>query len=165
MSRPSNRIPLRHLTTYGRSRAVRLADYDYAGDADIHLTICAEDKTQPTEPAIARIICESVEFCSKKLRYRLYGYTLMPDHLHVLCSPADSKVPLQNWLRDFKSFTTSQHMKRCGTALWQRSANDHICRTAETAEVVLAYIVNNPVRAGLVERWRDWPWTKVFIEM
>ncbi len=30
---------------------------------------------------------------------------------------------------------------------------------------LLIYIVDNPVRPGLVERWQDWPWTKVFIEI
>jgi len=165
MPQSRRNTPLRDLTTYGRSRAVRLADHDYAGDADIHLTIHAEEGTQPTESATAEMICDSIEFCSSKLRYRLYGYALMPDHLHVLLSPAESTVPLRDWLRDFKSFTTNQHLKRLGMPLWQRSASDHVCRTAETAEVVLAYIVDNPVRAGLVERWQDWPWTKVFIEI
>jgi REP element-mobilizing transposase RayT len=151
---PSRRnTPLRDLTTYRRSRAVRLAAYDYAGDADIHMTIHAEEGTRPTESPIAKTICDSVKFCSNKLRYRLYGYTLVPDHLHVLFTPAESKVPLKDWLQDFQSFTTNRHMGRCGGPLWQRSANDHVCRTAETAEAVLAYIVNNPVRAGLVARW------------
>ena len=49
--------------------------------------------------------------------------------------------------------------------MWQESGCDHVCRTEETAEKVLTYIVNNPVRAGLVERWEDWLWTRVFIKL
>lgn len=159
------RIPLRELRTIGESRAPRLPDCDYAGDADIHLTICAASGTPFTDHVTAKMVGNSVEFCSRKLGYRLYGYCLMPDHLHVLLSPGDSGVPLSNWLRDFKSFTTNQNRRRRGSTLWQRSGYDHVCRSAERAETVVAYIVDNPVRAGLVQRWQDWPWTKVFIDL
>ncbi len=162
---PRTRTPLHDLTTYGASRAVRLPDYDYAGDADIHLTIHADAGAPFSDAQTARTVCDSIEFCSRKLNYRLYGYCLMPNHVHILFSPGQSGVPLKSWLRDFKSFTTNQHMKRAGLHLWQRSGNDHVCRTGETAEAVLTYIVNNPVRAGLVDRWQVWPWTRIFIEI
>ncbi len=159
-------IPLRDLRTYGYGRAVRLPDFDYAGDAVIHMTICA-DRGRPFEhAALARMTCGSAEKSCELRSYKLFGYTLMPDHLHVLLSPADSGQPIADWLQSFKGYTTSQFMKRGGKPpLWQPSGNDHVCRTAETAERVLGYIVNNPVRAGLVECWQDWPWTKVFIEL
>ncbi len=160
------KTPLRDLATYADSRAVRLDECDYSADVDIHVTLCA-DRGRPFEHAdIARLACENVEYYCEKLGYRLYGYCAMPDHLHVLLSPAASGVPLSRWLREFKSFTTNKHQKMTGNArLWQRSANDHVCRQGETAETVLRYIVENPVRAGLVEQWQDWPWTKVFIKL
>jgi len=90
----------------------------------------------------------------------------MPDHLHVLLSPARSALAVSQWLRRFKSYTTNEFVGAGGDApLWQRLAHDHVCRDDETAEKVLTYIVNNPVRAELVRCWRDWPWTKVFIEI
>ncbi len=90
----------------------------------------------------------------------------MPDHLHVLLSPTASDKPIQLWLREFKSFTTNRFQKLVGQrVLWQRSAYDHVCRDGETAENVLAYVVNNPIRNELTERWQDWPWTKVFIQI
>ncbi len=157
---------MRDLTTYERSRAVRLPDSDYACDADIHLTICADRGEPFRAKALAEAVCNSVGRCSELCGYRLYGFTLMPDHLHVLLSPRASGIAVGAWLRRFKSFTTNEHVKLGGDApLWQQSGHDHVCRTAETAEGVLAYIVNNPVRAGLVECWQDWPWTRVFIEM
>ena len=158
--------PRRDLPTYGRSRAVRLPDCDYAGDIDIHVTICADRDEPFTDRTLAAMVCENVEFYCRKLHYRLYGYTLMPDHLHVLLSPAESGKPFSYWLDVFKSYTTHRFMQLGHrSTLWQPSAHDHICRTGETAESVLAYIANNPVRAGLVECWHDYPWTKVFIEI
>ena len=166
MPRPKQKTPLRDLATYGRTHAVRLPDFDYAGDADIHLTLCAYEGAPFRDESLAAFVCHNVEFYCKRLGYRLYGYTLMPDHLHVLFSPADSGKPLGDWLRDFKSYTTNQFRKQHrGRRLWQESGHDHVCRSEETAERVLMYIVNNPIRAGLAERWEDWPWTKVFIEI
>ena len=41
--------------------------------------------------------------------------------------------------------------------IWQQSFWDHLLRAEEDAAVVLTYILNNPVRAGLVASWRDYP--------
>ncbi len=174
--RPDRRkTPLRDLTTYGRGRAVRRPDCGYSRDVDLHITICSDraglfpsgrSPASDVRGRLANEVCHNVEFYCTKLRYRLYGYTLMPDHLHVLFNQADSGNDLGKWLDSFKSFTTHQFMQLSGKApLWQGSANDHILRDGETAEAVLRYIVVNPVRAGFVERWQDWPWTKVFIEI
>jgi REP element-mobilizing transposase RayT len=166
MRLPRSKTPLRDLTTYGTGRAVRLPDCDYAADIDIHVTLCADHDGLFQNDAVAAMVCENVEFYCRKLAYRLYGHCLMPDHLHVLLSPAASGVSLARWLDSFKSYTTNRFMKMGERPpLWQASANDHICRKAETAETVLRYIVENPVRAGLVERWQDWPWTRAFIEI
>jgi REP element-mobilizing transposase RayT len=145
---------------------VRLAEFDYTGDVDIHVVLCAFEGSPFGDTETAACVCESVGFCCEKSEYRLYGYCLMPDHLHVLFSPADSGRPLKDWLRDFKSYTTNRYRKQAGRRrLWQESGYDHVCRTEETAEKVLIYIINNPVRTGLVKRWQDWPWARVFIEL
>ncbi|MCH8253609.1 MAG: transposase, partial [Planctomycetes bacterium] len=159
-------IAVGQLTTYGTPRAVRLPDSDYADNADIHVTICAAAGAPFAEDAVAAMVCHNVEFYCEKLGFLLHGYCLMPDHLHVLLSPADSEIKLDKWLDVFKSYTTHEFMKQGRHApLWQRSAHDHVCRKGETAETVLAYIVDNPVRAGLVKEWVDWPWTKAFTAM
>ena len=167
MPRPAREAPLLNLRTYGESHAVRLPDYDYTGDADVHLTLCADRGRPFNNTLVADMVCASVERSSGICGYRLFGFCLMPDHVHVLLSPGwDSECPLEDWLQRFKSFTTNEFTKLGGQApLWQRSAYDHVCRKQETAERVLTYIVNNPVRSGLVECWMDWPWTRVLVEL
>src|SRR5262245_13396820 len=93
--------------TFGKSRAVRLPDYDYAQDVPTHLTICAACDVV-TDRSLATLICENVEFYCRKLRFELFGYCLMPDHLHVLLSSGQSGIPIGKWLDSFKSFTTHQ---------------------------------------------------------
>lgn len=155
-----------HPRTYGRTRAVRWDRYDYQDDAVVHLTVCT-DRGKPFEALpIAQMVCDSVIRCSELRRYQLFGFCLMPDHLHTLLSPADSGVAIDRWLNAFKSFTTNQYTRLGGELpLWQRSAYDHVCRRGETSEQVMRYIANNPVRKNLCVDWQDWPWTRVFIEL
>jgi putative transposase len=127
--------------------------------------MCAASGTPFRDLHVARMVCESVEFYADKLGFQLFGHCLMPDHLHVLLSPANSGSSVADWLRTFKSYTGHRYVKLgYKPPLWQRSAYDHVCRESETAETVVAYIADNPVRAGLIERWSDWPWTRVFVE-
>ena len=160
------KTPLRDLTTFGNTHAVRHPDCDYGGEIDIHVVICAWEGQPFRDRELAVAVCRSVEVSCRNMGFRLYGYCLMPDRLHVLLSPAESEQALAGWLRNFKSFTTNWYQKHGGKRrLWQESAFDHICRTGETAECVLAYIVENPLRGGLVKDWKDWAWTGVFIDI
>ena len=166
MERKTEQVDVRDLRTYGASRAVRHPDCDYRGNIDIHVTIRAAGGDPFREDRVARLVTENVEHYCALLDYRLYGYCLMPDHLHLLLSPSENGPPLGEWLKRFKGFTSREFSMAGGTPpLWQRSAHDHICRQGETAERVLGYIVNNPVRAGLVEDWMAWPWTGVIIDL
>ncbi len=42
---------------------------------------------------------------------------------------------------------------------WQKDFNGHVMRRDEDLCKHIRYIANNPVRAGLVERWEDYPFT------
>lgn len=166
MRQDRKKTPLRDLRTYQGSRSVRWDRCDYAGDVDVHLTLAADRDKPFADDRVAQMICQNIQFYCDRLAYRLYGYCLMPDHLHVLLSPAESGVETAKWLDSFKSYTTHQWMKLGHKPpLWQRSAHDHVCRDGETVEGVLRYIVENPVRAGLVQQWKDWPWTRAFVEI
>ncbi|MCB0239817.1 MAG: hypothetical protein KDH08_14500, partial [Anaerolineae bacterium] len=43
--------------------------------------------------------------------------------------------------------------------LWQRGCWDHIVRTEESLLAIAQYILDNPVRKGVVARAEDWPWS------
>ena len=158
--------PESRFRTWGRSRAVRCDAYDYRSAAVVHVVICAAPSASLTADRLPALIAEAIEFRCTKHNYRLFGYCIMPDHVHVLFSPADSSAGVETWLQRFKSYTAHEFVRRGGSPpLWQRSAYDHVCSDGETAETILAYIANNPVRKGLVDRWQVWPWTRTFIQI
>lgn len=78
-------------------------------------------------------------------------YVLMPDHLHLfVCGPAE--FDLSQWVRMLKRNVTPT--PRC----WQRGFFDHLLRSEESYAAKWEYVLQNPVRAGLVQRPADWPY-------
>ena len=154
-------------STWGRGRAVRLPDPNlYASDVPIHFTIGANNGAPFNDAMIAAMVCNSVQKSCELLHFRLFIYCLMPDHLHVVISPAESRTPASEFLRKLKSFTTRQYQLRAGEShLWQNSAFDRVIRPHEDIQAIVRYIAANPVRRELVKCWTDWPWTKVFIDL
>ena len=79
-------------------------------------------------------------------------FLLMPDHLHMLIGFGRghemSKV-IQAW----KRYTATKHGIE-----WQREFFDHRLRSEENTANKAAYILQNPVRAGLIKEGATWPW-------
>ena len=84
-------------------------------------------------------------------------YVLMPDHLHFFCTP---RHPEGLSLNRCMSFWKGQFTKIAANPAWswQSLHWDHRLRSDESYAAKWQYVVNNPVRAGLVEKSEDWPW-------
>jgi hypothetical protein len=70
-------------------------------------------------------------------------------------------TPLASILHSWKSYTANEANKilHCEGEFWQREYHDHLIRDDEDFDWCIAYTVQNPVKAGLCERWEDWPWS------
>jgi hypothetical protein len=49
----------------------------------------------------------------------------------------------------FKQRSGFRWRKTCGTPLWQEGFHEHVLRNGENFAEIVAYLLNNPVRAGL----------------
>ncbi|MBI4595730.1 MAG: transposase [Candidatus Tectomicrobia bacterium] len=144
---------------YHRSDTVRLRDFNYSDPAYVYfVTLCARHQKEPfkNEDLSNEIITALLHL--KETKIFLYCYCLMPDHLHVAISPRNQN--LSGILRDFKSYTTKISW-RFGIIgkLWQRNFYDHIARHDENLLTICQYILENPVRKGLVEEVEGWPYS------
>ena len=62
-------------------------------------------------------------------------------------------------LHSIKGFTAREANKilnRKGQ-FWQHESYDHAIRDEEERQRVIDYVLNNPVKAGFVTTWQDWP--------
>jgi len=81
----------------------------------------------------------------------------MPDHVHLLISASDKKGIVE-FVRETKSLSTKMAWQHdYNGTIWQRSFYDHFLRKDEDCRIVANYIIRNPVRAGIVEHWKDYP--------
>jgi putative transposase len=92
---------------------------------------------------------------SKFKEWTVLAGVMMPDHIHLLVAPierdGDVKVfagLMKRWIRQ-----QARHDWQ-----WQEGSFDHLLRSDESAAQKWLYIRENPVRAGLVSRWENWPY-------
>jgi len=89
----------------------------------------------------------------------LYAYCVMPDHVHFLLSASRTRGIIE-FVREIKSRSTKLAWQHgCQGIIWQRSFYDHFLRRDEDCMLVAEYIIDNPVRKGIVERWEDYPFS------
>jgi REP element-mobilizing transposase RayT len=83
----------------------------------------------------------------------------MPDHLHVLAEGGTPDADFRAFVHAFKQ-RSAFHWKRAhGFALWERSYFERVLRKDESTVSVVRYIIDNPVRAGLVLNPGDYPYS------
>ncbi|MGY4706233.1 REP-associated tyrosine transposase [Candidatus Bipolaricaulota sp. J31] len=150
--------------TFGRRRSLRLKDYNYSSPHPVHIIIGTHRARESLRgDGFLRELMRILEHLSAELGMRIYAYCFMPDHLHLLLSPG-GKTDIIEFIRRFKGASTRCFWKYGGTGkLWQRGFYDHILRKEEDLMEVTEYILNNPVRAGLVETRRDYPYAGSFV--
>src|SRR5262249_48678872 len=146
----------------------RLPSSIYASTGyEYSFTVCARQRGTPfVNPSLAEAIIESLLWTRNRYRWQLFCYCLMPDdHLHFVCRLQELPGRLMNagargtvpegvleQVARFKSFTTQQSWKFGGEGeLWHRSSYDRVLDLERPFERVVEYVLENPVRAGLVE--------------
>jgi REP element-mobilizing transposase RayT len=80
----------------------------------------------------------------------------MPEHVHTIVEVGN--IDLIEIMRRLKSHSTALYRaKRASSVLWQESFHDHGLREPQDFEGAVEYILFNPVKAGLVTDWLDYP--------
>jgi REP element-mobilizing transposase RayT len=88
----------------------------------------------------------------------LGAYVLMPDHLHAFVVIDDERLKLSAWMKSLKNALSKVlREKDAPSPHWQKGFFDHILRSGDSYSEKWQYVRENPVRAGLVKAWSDWP--------
>ena len=111
-----------------------------------------------------REICEA--FLAALLEYRdeghyaLHAFVLMPEHFHVLITPAGS-VSLERAVQLIKGGSAHGISKARNLAfpVWQRGFTDHRIREFEDYQVHVRYIEQNAVKRGIVSSAPEYEWS------
>jgi REP element-mobilizing transposase RayT len=156
--RVGHRAGLKRLNmTLKRRKNIRLSKEAYSSSSLIFsITICTKDrKPLFKDKNWAAMIIDTLKTGPLGKGVKCDAYCLMPDHLHLQVSPINGN--LIDLINRWKSYTANLLQKHgLKGSCWQRSFYDHALRKEEDIQTTAEYIVNNPVRAGLVNNWEDY---------
>jgi REP element-mobilizing transposase RayT len=123
------------------------------------------------------ILADSLTFVLNEHKAKLFGYVFMPSHVHLIVAMPEGES-ISDLMRDFKKYTSTkvrqqlekeerrsalkslrvnaQGKKNQIFKLWMDRFDDLVIDQGNTLSVMLEYIHNNPVKAGLVEEAEEW---------
>ena len=68
-----------------------------------------------------------------------------------------SLAAIMQSLKGYTAFEANQLLGREGE-FWAHESYDHWIRDDDEWQRIVAYVLNNPLKAGYVRRWQDWKW-------
>ncbi|MBP6826385.1 MAG: hypothetical protein KA165_07490, partial [Saprospiraceae bacterium] len=122
---------------------------------------------------VAEIVIAKMREYDESL-FDLQAFCIMPNHVHVLFSmapqvtgcnefwPDDTPgdyVQLDEIMHRIKggsAYLANRHLGRTGK-FWFKDSYDHYVRNEQEWLKIAWYILQNPVKAGLAEKWELWP--------
>jgi REP element-mobilizing transposase RayT len=113
-----------------------------------------------SKPEVATIVAGALRFFERQ-RYDLRAWVVMPNHVHAVVWPHPGHT-LSTVLHSWKSYTSKQANKalgRTGKSFWQDESFDHWIRDQDECARLVAYVENNPVKAGLCRSPADWTYS------
>ncbi len=129
-----------------------------------------------TRPDAVQILFDSWRFLQQNREFKLYGYVVLENHLHLIASAPE----LGNAMKSFKMHTATQiiallerhsvalllgqlralklrHKTRSEYQVWQEGSHPQQVSSSEMMLQKLEYMHNNPVKRGYVDdpvHWR-----------
>lgn len=91
--------------------------------------------------------------------FDVYAYCFMPDHCHFLLCGLRTNSDLPAIIRAFKGGATVVLRRYGHQNVWQTAFHDHVIRNDDDLRASAAYILDNPVRAGLAKDPQNYPFS------
>jgi|SRR5208337_1598609 len=134
-----------------------LRRYQHTGQSHFVTFCCYHRRPLLAAEASRRILEAALERVRRGFGLRVYGYVVMPEHVHLLLSEPQ-RGTLADALKSLKQ-GVSRRLPGDGERFWQKRYYDFNLRNAAQFAEKLRYIHRNPVKRGLCERAEDWEWS------
>jgi putative transposase len=107
-----------------------------------------------------RAFIDLIGEAKRKFKVKIFAYCPMPTHFHFVL-----KQLVREELSKFMQWLMTSHVRRYhrhyGSSghVWQGRFKSFLIEEDNHLITVLRYVEGNPVRAGLVQSAREWPWS------
>ena len=154
-ARPSQDLPIRHCPS---RNSIHVGDDNRATILFVSVNATKRQRVFDNPAAVSCILSA----WNDAKDWLVGRYVIMPDHVHFCCAPAKWPIPdFHKWMTFWKTKVALSFPTEHVRPLWQRQCWDTQLRQGESFEEKCRYMVNNPVRKGLVSKAEDWPYQGV----
>lgn len=147
-----------------RAKRAYLAERKLFGEWDNALDTLSNGPYWLRDDEIAKLVAGSLHHLDNS-RYRLDAFCIMPNHVHLVCAPLEeadgiyfSMSKIMHSLKRHTARHANQVLNRSGD-FWEHENYDHYARDETEFQRIVNYVLNNPVKAGLVSKPEDWKWS------
>ena len=136
--------------------------------ASVFFTVALADRSAQTLVDHAEVLREAVRVTRAERPFRIDAWVVLPDHMHAVWTlPEGDHDFSTRWSVIKARFTQdvpvearrASHIRRRERGLWQRRFWEHHIRDDDAFAAYVRYCWINPVKHGLVEHPREWPFS------
>ena len=140
------------------NRPERLRNFGYVGFHCYFLTFCTDRRREffLQERAVSLVLLQ-ISRSAFEEKFSVIAYCFMADHLHLLVEALAEDSDCRTFISKSRQFSGYYYSKEFKKRLWQPYGYQHVLRSDETTFTVARYILDNPIRAGLVTSVLDYP--------
>jgi REP element-mobilizing transposase RayT len=139
----------------------RLPTEFYQGEISVAFTLCIKKDVASgfslSEPRIVNSFTDLLASVAIKESCIVPVYCFMPDHQHLIVTGVRSDSDIMKAILRYKQKTGFWMSANIPGMKWQKDFYDHIIRTNKDIATQVRYILENPVRKGLVSSWEEYP--------
>jgi len=141
-----------------QERHHRLPDEIYRGIQTVAFTMCLKNRCEYFISSERCIVFVDLLFnCARKFNCEIVVYLFMPNHCHLILEGTDDNANTLSAIKAFKQKSGYWLSQYEPDIKWQKDFYDHIIRKEENLRKQIDYILTNPIRKGLVNNWKDYP--------
>jgi len=141
-----------------REKKHRLPAEAYKGTVAVAFTACIRNKAKAfVEAGIVKSCVESLLDAARRTSCDVIVYVFMPDHCHVVFQGRDDEANPLAAMKSFKQHTGFWFSKEHPEFRWQKDFYDHVLRSQQDVAKQVKYVLENPVRKGIVQDWKEYP--------
>ena len=120
------------------------------------VTLARNPLLENSDAALA--VLAAMRWLDENRHVALQAGVVMPDHFHMVIERKEKSLSaVMHTLKGVSAKNINVALGRTG-AVWQRGYHDHAIRKDEDLNETICYCLNNPVRAGLVVDFHDYPY-------
>jgi len=153
----SHREQVRH-----QRKFIITGEYEIALDNALH-QLSTKGPMFLSQRNIAQIIISSWLFLQEEGSIYVYAICVMSNHVHLIVRASDSNNevlpgPLMSRHKAYTAKQIKKELQGIEGGVWELVYFDRRVRSGKFSKVMW-YVLNNPVKSGLVKNWQNWDGT------